>query len=79
MTGGSAARVGTCFMAGRQNTSQFQSRIDKKAQDNDDRFIFRTTDNTLWFDANGKQQGGLTMLARLESDATLTFHDIFIF
>ncbi len=41
----------------------------------EDRIILRTTDNTVWFDSNGKASGGLTMLADLQSGATLTYSD----
>lgn len=57
---------------------QFQSRADNLAQDANDRFIFRTTDKTLWFDANGSAAGGLTLIADLQSNAVVTAADIFI-
>ena len=60
--------------------SAFQARADNLAQDANDRFIFRTTDKTLWFDSNGNTAGGLTMIADLQSTApTLTAADIFLF
>lgn len=54
----------------------FVVRIDNLAQDADDRFIFRTTDQTLWFDANGNAAGGLTLLVDLQADAGMTAADI---
>lgn len=58
--------------------SQFQIRADNLAQDANDRFIFRTTDKTLWFDANGTGTGGLLMVADLQSTAALTHLDILL-
>jgi Ca2+-binding RTX toxin-like protein len=43
----------------------------------EDRIIVRTTDNTVWFDGNGRAAGGLTMLADLQAGVTLTFQDFF--
>lgn len=59
-------------------SGQFVSRADNLAQDADDRFIFRTTDKTLWFDSNGNGAGGLTMLADLQASATMSYLDITI-
>lgn len=56
--------------------SQFQSRADNLAQDANDRFIFRITDKTLWFDNNGSAAGGLLLVADLQAGATLTAADI---
>lgn len=58
--------------------SQFQVRGDNVAQDGNDRFIFRTTDRSLWFDSNGSASGGLTMIADLDSGARVTSADIFL-
>ena len=54
---------------------------DNLAQDSNDRFIFRTSDTTLWFDANGSTGGGPgpVMIANLQAGATMTFADIVIF
>ena len=60
------------------SASRFQTRADNLARDADDRFIFRTTDKTLWFDSNGNGAGGLTMLADLDAAATMTSADIFL-
>ena len=43
----------------------------------EDRIIVRTTDNTVWFDSNGRAADGLTMLADLQAGVTLTFADFF--
>lgn len=58
--------------------SRFRARADNVAQDADDRFIFRTTDKTLWFDANGKTAGGLTMILDHVGLSNMTHQDIFI-
>lgn len=60
------------------SASRFQVRADNLAQDADDRFIFRTTDKSLWFDNNGNVTGGLTMLADLDAAATMTSADILL-
>jgi Ca2+-binding RTX toxin-like protein len=60
------------------DASRFQVRDDNIAQDSDDRFIFRTTDATLWFDSNGNAAGGLTMVADLQAGATVTAGDILL-
>jgi Ca2+-binding RTX toxin-like protein len=59
-------------------SGRFIARGDNQAQQADDRFVFRTTDKTLWFDANGSAAGGLTMVADLQASATLTYQDILI-
>jgi Ca2+-binding RTX toxin-like protein len=63
---------------GQLAASRFISRADHIAQDSNDRFIFDTTDQTLWFDRNGSKAGGLTLLADLQASATMTFQDIFL-
>ena len=58
--------------------TKFVSGTTNLAQDADDRFIFCTTDATLWFDANGKAAGGAVMLADLQAGAVVTAVDIII-
>ncbi len=48
------------------------------ALDSSDRFIFRTTDATLWFDADGKGGVAAVQVANLNDDAILTFENIVI-
>ena len=71
-----AAGFGGGLVAGPLAAGQFRSRADNHAQDANDRFIFRTTDATLWFDANGVAAGGLTMIADLQAGAVVSAGDI---
>ena len=73
------AGFGGGLLVGALPAAQFQSRADNLAQDGNDRFIFRTTDQTLWFDANGNVAGGLTLVADLQTGAVVTAADILIF
>jgi Ca2+-binding RTX toxin-like protein len=57
---------------------QFLSRADNRAQDAEDRFIFRTTDRTVWFDANGNAAGGPVLIADLQAGAVFTAADILL-
>jgi Ca2+-binding RTX toxin-like protein len=75
----SAAGFGGGLVAGALAATRFQSRADNLAQDADDRFIFRTTDQTLWFDVNGNAAGGLTLIADCQAGTVLTAADIFMF
>ena len=74
----SAAGFGGGLAAGALAASQFQNRADNLAQDATDRFVFRTTDATLWFDSNGSGAGGLTLLADLQAGVALTSADILL-
>jgi Ca2+-binding RTX toxin-like protein len=75
----SAAGFGGGLVAGSiLARSQFQVRSDNLAQDSDDRFIFRTTDRTLWFDEDGKGGAAAVMIADLQAGATLTHADILL-
>jgi len=59
-------------------TSQFRSRADNLAQDGDDRFVFRTTDASLWFDVDGKGGAAAVMIADLQAGAVVTAADIWL-
>ncbi|WP_218013952.1 hypothetical protein, partial [Rubellimicrobium rubrum] len=72
----SAASFG--MAVGTLSASRLQIRADNVAQDGDDRFIFRTTDQTLWYDNNGKDPSGLGLIADLDSGAMVTLSD-FVF
>ena len=54
------------------------ARHDNVAQDANDRFVFRTSDTTLWFDADGKGGAAATLLADLKAGAVVTTADILI-
>ena len=58
--------------------AKFQTRADHVAQDADDRFIFQTTDKTLWYDADGNGAIAAIMIADLQANATVTALDILI-
>ncbi len=58
--------------------SMFVSRADNYAQDGNDYFVYRTTDDTLWFDADGSGTGGAVKIADLSNDFKLTASDILI-
>jgi Ca2+-binding RTX toxin-like protein len=73
-----AAGFGGGLAPGGLLSTRFQTRLDNFAQDADDRFIFRTTDKTLWFDANGSVTGGLTLIAHLPMGAVVTAADILL-
>lgn len=72
------ANFGTMLDLGVIPDAVFQTRADNKAQNADDRFIFRTTDATLWFDANGNASGGKTLIADLQNGAAMNANDIVI-
>lgn len=71
----STAGFGGGLVAGSLAAGQFQSRGDNVAQDADDRFIFRTTDKTLWFDVDGNGSATALMVADLQAGAVLTAAD----
>jgi Ca2+-binding RTX toxin-like protein len=56
----------------------FLSRADNHAQDKYDRFIYRTSDDTLWFDQDGTGTKVAIKIADLSNDFALTAHDIVI-
>lgn len=60
-------------------TTHFVSGTSKIAQDADDRFIFRLTDKTLWFDVDGTGHIAPKMIADLQQTAELTAANILIF
>lgn len=64
---------------GRLSADEFQVSSNNHADENSVRFIFRTTDETLWFDKNGERAGGLKLIADLQGSADLTHHDILLF
>jgi Ca2+-binding RTX toxin-like protein len=64
------------------DSTAFQSRAnDNLAQDTNDRFIFRVSDATLWYDSNGSTGGASNaiLIADITVAATVTAGDISIF
>jgi Ca2+-binding RTX toxin-like protein len=55
---------------------QFRTRTDNLAQDGNDRFIFRTTDATLWYDKDGAGGTGSVLVADFDGGVILTYGDI---
>jgi Ca2+-binding RTX toxin-like protein len=73
------AVAGSGLGDGGLGAGRFITRADNLAQDANDRFIFRTTDRTLWYDVNGNGAGGRTLLFDLQAGATINANDIFIY
>lgn len=71
-----ADAFGGGLAAGALARADFCARADNLAQDANDRFVFRTTDRTLWFDADGSGAGAAVMVADLQAGATMTAADI---
>ncbi len=61
---------------GALSAGRFRSGATNQAGDGNDRFIFRTTDETLWFDRDGKGGKGPVLIADLQDGARLTAGDI---
>lgn len=57
--------------AGEIDADIFVSRTDNKAQGLEDRFIYDTATDTLWFDGNGSARGQLKLVAELSNDFDL--------
>ena len=66
------------LVAGDLEADLFVTGTANRAQDAEDRFIFRTTDATLWFDANGSARGGRVLVADLQDGAVLDAGDILL-
>jgi Ca2+-binding RTX toxin-like protein len=65
--------------SGTVSVANFHRAATNLAHDADDRFIYRTTDDTLWYDSNGNKSGGTkVMIAEFGHDFTLAYHDILI-
>ncbi len=65
---------------GKLAANAFRSGLDNLAQDADDRFVFRTTDDTLWFDRDGV--GGVyasVLLCTFANGINLAASDILVF
>ncbi len=74
----SASGFGLEGLEGALLAANFASGTTNAAQDADDFFVFRTTDDTLWFDADGNGAGAAVMIADLSTNYTLTHSQIVI-
>ena len=73
---GSAFGYGTA--SGSVADSDFHSGSTAVAGDTTDHFLWRTTDNTLWYDVDGTGRKGAVMIADLQSGVTLTAADLWL-
>ncbi len=74
---GQAFKLGT--YAGKLKAANFKSGTTNKAADSNDFFIYRTTDDTLWFDADGKGIASTAIkIADLTNNVDLVVADILI-
>lgn len=72
----------TGLVAGNLTAAQFWSSTSNGAHDLTDRFIFRTSDKTLWFDADGNLAGGVAavLVADLQDSAVnMVYQDIVLY
>jgi Ca2+-binding RTX toxin-like protein len=58
--------------------ARFQTREDNVAQDAGDRFVFRTTDGSLWYDADGAGAADPVLIATLGAGSDLAVSQILI-
>lgn len=76
----SARGFGGGLKAGELAQSQFRVAAVNKAGDGNDRFIFRTTDQTLWFDRDGTgRKFAPVLIADLPAETALESWDIWLF
>lgn len=71
-----ADNFGAGLVEGEVTAAMFSARGDNVAQDGSDRFILRTTDKTLWFDADGSGSGAAVMIADMQDSAVFSRFDI---
>ena len=74
----SASGFGLEGLEGALLAANFASGTTNAAQDADDFFVFRTTDDTLWFDADGNGAEAAVMIADLSNNYALTHTQIVI-
>jgi Ca2+-binding RTX toxin-like protein len=72
------AGFGGGLSAGYLASARFVARADNQAQDSNDRFIFRTADRSLWFDADGRGGKGPVLLATFSAGTVISEADILI-
>lgn len=70
--------LGGGLVVGKLASLAFRTRADNLAQDSDDRFVYRTTDTTLWYDEDGNGAAGPLLVATLNPGAIVTASDILI-
>lgn len=63
---------------GAVSAADFVARTSKYATDATDRFILRTTDATLWFDADGTGSKAAILVADLQAGSNLTVSDLWL-
>ncbi len=73
-----AGAFGLSGHSGVLDAANFRSGTTNAAVDGDDLFIFRTTDDTLWFDADGNGAGTAVLIADLSNNYNLTNSQIVI-
>jgi Ca2+-binding RTX toxin-like protein len=73
-----ASGIGGGLIAGTLAANQFQIRADNVAQDGDDRFIYQTSDYSLWFDVDGNGSELAIMVADINSGVVLSNLDILL-
>ena len=64
--------------SGTLSLSNFRYGSTNRAHDADEHFIFRKTDDTLWFDADGNGAAKPLLIADLSNDFQLTNDFIYI-
>lgn len=63
---------------GTLSSANFRAGSNNTAIDSNDYFLFRTTDDTLWYDSDGNGSGGVVLIADLTNNFALTAGDILI-
>ncbi len=65
--------------AGVLNSERFSLGTSVLAKETDDRFIYNTATDSLWYDSNGSTSGGTrVMIAEMDNNASVQFTDILI-
>jgi Ca2+-binding RTX toxin-like protein len=73
-----ASAFGGGLVAGTLSASLFQTSTDNIAAGSIIRFVFNTSNKTLWFDADGNGAASAIMVAELQATASMTNADILI-
>jgi Ca2+-binding RTX toxin-like protein len=73
-----ASAFGAGLVAGALAAGRFHSGTARNAQDAGDRFIFRTTDATLWFDEDGKGGDPSVLIADLQAGSVVRVGDFLL-